>query len=93
LIVAFAPEHLSGQRESLYKERVHLIIPPDQLNSDTLTALIEEFVSRDGTDYGNQEISLASKVEQVRSKLTSGEAVILFSESKGLCNIVSKDML
>jgi uncharacterized protein YheU (UPF0270 family) len=70
-----------------------MIIPPEQLSPDTLTSLIEEFVSRDGTDYGNEEVSLSVKVEQVRSKLKSGEAVILFSESKGLCNIVSKDML
>lgn len=70
-----------------------MIIPYEQLHPDTLNALIEEFVSRDGTDYGTNEISLAAKVEQVRCKLAAGEAVILFSESKGLCNIVHEDML
>ncbi|WP_292950992.1 MULTISPECIES: YheU family protein [unclassified Neptuniibacter] len=70
-----------------------MIIPYDQLNPDTLQSLVEEFVSRDGTDYGNKEVTLAVKVQQVVSKLKSGEAVILFSESKGLCNIVRKDML
>lgn len=70
-----------------------MIIPYDQLNPDTLQSLVEEFVSRDGTDYGDKEVPLAVKVEQVVSKLKSGEAVILFSESKGLCNIVRKDML
>ncbi|MDO6515550.1 MULTISPECIES: YheU family protein [Neptuniibacter] len=70
-----------------------MIIPYEQLEPDTLNALIEEFVSRDGTDYGDNEISLSAKVEQVRGKLRSGDAVILFSESKGLCNIVHKDML
>jgi uncharacterized protein YheU (UPF0270 family) len=70
-----------------------MIIPYDQLNPDTLQSLVEEFVSRDGTDYGDKEVPLAVKVQQVVSKLKSGEAVILFSESKGLCNIVRKDML
>lgn len=70
-----------------------MIIPHDQLASETLTALIEEFVSRDGTDYGEEEVSLHEKVEQVREKLFSGEAVILFSESTGQCNIVPKDKL
>lgn len=70
-----------------------MIIPYDQLNPDTLQSLVEEFVSRDGTDYGDKEVPLVVKVEQVMSKLKSGEAVILFSESKGLCNIVRKDML
>ena len=70
-----------------------MIIPHDQLASETLTSLIEEFVSRDGTDYGEEELSLRGKVEQVREKLISGEAVILFSESTGQCNIVPKEKL
>ena len=70
-----------------------MIIPYAEIQPDTLISLIEEFVSRDGTDYGEQEISLADKVEQVRAKLVSGEALILFSESTGQCNIVSKDKL
>ena len=70
-----------------------MIIPYAEIQPDTLISLIEEFVSRDGTDYGEEEISLADKVEQVRAKLVSGEAIILFSESTGQCNIVSKDKL
>lgn len=70
-----------------------MIIPYDQLNTDTLTALLEEFVSRDGTDYGDEEIPLDRKVAQVKAKLVSGEAVILFSESTGQCNIVPKSIL
>ncbi|WP_415902791.1 YheU family protein [Neptuniibacter sp. QD29_5] len=70
-----------------------MIIPYQELEPDTLTALIEEFVSRDGTDYGEYEFSLSNKVAQVKSLLQSGQVVILFSESTGLCNIVSKDTL
>jgi len=70
-----------------------MIIPHDQLAVETLNSLIEEFVSRDGTDYGEQEATLTVKVEQVLEKLVSGEAVILFSESTGQCNIVPKDKL
>jgi len=70
-----------------------MIIPYQELEPDTLIALLEEFVSRDGTDYGEYECSLSDKVAQVRSLLQSGQVVILFSESTGLCNIVSKDTL
>ncbi|WP_415883457.1 YheU family protein [Neptuniibacter sp. QD72_48] len=70
-----------------------MIIPYQELEPGTLTALIEEFVSRDGTDYGEYEFSLSDKVAQVKSLLQSGQVVILFSESTGLCNIVSKDTL
>ena len=70
-----------------------MIIPYDQLSSDALEGLIEEYVTRDGTDYGEQEISLAERVTQVKRLLASGEAVILFSEGKGECNIVSSSLL
>jgi uncharacterized protein YheU (UPF0270 family) len=68
-------------------------IPYDQLNPETLNALLEEFVSRDGTDYGEEEMALETKVGQVKAKLASGDAVILFSESTGQCNIVPKEIL
>lgn len=70
-----------------------MIIPYDQLSSDALEGLIEEYVTRDGTDYGEQEISLVERVTQVKRLLVSGEAVILFSEGKGECNIVCSSLL
>jgi len=53
-------------------------IPSDSLAPGTLRALIEEFVSRDGTDYGEQESSLEKKVADVHRQLERGEAQILF---------------
>lgn len=70
-----------------------MIVPWQAVQPETLDNLIEEYVTRDGTDYGEQEISLSRRVEQIRAKLQSGEAVLLFSESTGLCNIVAKDSL
>jgi len=70
-----------------------MIVPFDALSAEALNGLLEEFVTRDGTDYGDQEISLSAKVAQVRRMLSSGEAVILFSESTGLCNIVLSSSL
>ena len=70
-----------------------MIIPWEQLSPETLTSMIEEFVTRDGTDYGDVEVGLETRVEQIRSKLKQGVAVILFSQSTGLCNIVARDSL
>ncbi|MFW1677428.1 YheU family protein [Pontibacter sp. JAM-7] len=70
-----------------------MIIPWQAVTPETLDNLIEEYVTRDGTDYGDEEVSLQRRVQQVRAKLQSGEAVLLFSESTGLCNIVAKDSL
>jgi uncharacterized protein YheU (UPF0270 family) len=41
-----------------------LKIPYDQLSPEALQGVIEGFVTRDGTDYGEVEISLETKVAQ-----------------------------
>ena len=46
-----------------------LIIPYDKVSPEALQGLIEEFATRDGTDYGAREVSLRSKVAQVRRQL------------------------
>ena len=53
-------------------------IPATELTTDVLRALVESFVLREGTDYGVQEVSLASKVAQVLRQLQRGEARIVF---------------
>ena len=57
-----------------------LKIPYDQLNSETLHGAIEEFVTRDGTDYGETEVSLETKISQVLGQLKSGKAVLVFDQ-------------
>ncbi len=57
-----------------------MIIPWQQLEAETLDNLIKEFVLREGTDYGDHEVSLDQKIDQVKTQLGSGEAVIVFSE-------------
>ncbi len=57
-----------------------MIIPWQDIDSDTLDNLIEHFVLREGTDYGETELNMAHKVQYVRKQLESGDAVIVFSE-------------
>ncbi|WP_038892626.1 YheU family protein [Vibrio campbellii] len=57
-----------------------MIIPWQNIAPETLENLIREFVLREGTDYGSVEVSLQSKIDQVKSQLEKGEAVIVFSE-------------
>ncbi|CAH6783170.1 UPF0270 family protein YheU [Vibrio chagasii] len=57
-----------------------MIIPWKDIEPDTLENLIKEFVLREGTDYGDVEISLQNKIDQVKHQLASGEANIVFSE-------------
>lgn len=67
-----------------------MIIPSDQLDEDVLDAIIEQFVLREGTDYGAQEYVLADKVRHVRGQIERGEAFILYSELHESVDIISK---
>lgn len=57
-----------------------MLVPWQELPNATLTALIEEYVSRDGTDYGEQEVPVEQRVEQVRAALKRGRLVLWFDE-------------
>ncbi len=68
-------------------------IPWDKLSDDVLDALLEEFITREGTEYGAAEVPLERKVNQVRQQLKSGDAVIVFDSESQTCNIVlSRDL-
>ena len=51
-------------------------IPYKELSEDALRAIVEEFITREGTDYGDHEYSLDDKILQVKKQLELGEAVI-----------------
>jgi len=63
-------------------------IPLDALSAEALRAVIESFVGREGTDYGERERSLAEKVADVRRQLEHGEARIVFDPETESVNIV-----
>jgi len=53
-------------------------VEASRLGEDTLSALIESFVLREGTDYGSQEFSLQTKIEQVKKQIERGDVKIVF---------------
>ena len=67
---------------------VELELDRDQLSPDALRGLVEEYVSREGTDYGHGEWSLEEKVRQVLQQLERGEARIVFDLERESASIV-----
>lgn len=65
-----------------------MIIPHQELNNETLYNLIESVVLREGTDYGDVEMSLQEKVDLVISQLKKGAAVLEYSENSESVNII-----
>ena len=53
-------------------------VPPERLQADILQALLEEFATRDGTDYGERELNLEEKVECLQRQLRAGDLHILY---------------
>jgi len=53
-------------------------IPPELLSEEALQGVLESFVLREGTDYGEVEWTFEQKVAQLRAALQRGEAQIMF---------------
>lgn len=79
---------MSLSRESDERAREALEIPYRELSSDALRGVIEAFVLREGTDYGETHHSLEDKVQQVLRQLERKEARIVFDPNTESVDIV-----
>lgn len=69
----------------------YLIVPPEQLSDEALQGVIEEFITREGTDYGEFEFSLADKVKQVRAQLRTKMIQIVFDVRSETCTLMTRE--
>ena len=65
-----------------------VVVPYADLAPELLHAVIESYVLREGTDYGEKEYSLEEKVSQVINRLKRGEAQIVFDPESETVSIV-----
>jgi uncharacterized protein YheU (UPF0270 family) len=63
-------------------------VPYTELSADLLHAVIESFVLREGTDYGEREVSLQDKVASVIAQLKRGDAKIVFDPESDSVTVV-----
>ena len=68
-----------------------MIIPYKDLQPDTLTGIIREFVLREGTEYGEDDVPLSNKVAHVKQQLANGSAFLVYSELHDTVNILPID--
>jgi len=66
-----------------------MLIPYRELQKSTLVALIEEFIDREGTDYGEFEVSREAMINQVYQQLSDGKVVICYDEESETCNLIT----
>lgn len=67
-----------------------IIIPHDRLSQTALLGLVEEFVTRNGTDTGYIDGSMEESVEMVIRQLKQGDVFIVYDEDTETANIVPK---
>ena len=68
-------------------------IPPNKLADEILVSIIEEFINREGTDYGKQEVQLDVQIKRARSKIMRGDVLIMFDPKTESCNLITKEKL
>lgn len=68
-------------------------IPFDQLSEDALNGVIEEYINREGTDYGFHECSFEEKKAQLMVQIRAGEAQIVFDHGSQTVSILPKHQL
>jgi len=70
---------------------VAVAVPYTELSVEALRGVVESFVLREGTDYGEQDVSHETKIVEVMRQLQRGEAEIRFDPSDSSVTIVAVD--
>ena len=63
-------------------------VPYTELTEELLRAVVESFVLREGTDYGEHELTLEEKVTRMIEQLKKGEANIVFDPASDSVTIL-----
>ena len=68
-----------------------LEVPWRELSADALQGVIEEFATREGTEYGLAEVPLAAKVAEIRRQIERGEVLVFFDTVMESCQLLTRD--
>jgi uncharacterized protein len=71
----------------------HVVVPHTSLSAEALEGLVEEFITREGTDYGHVEHSLAQKRSSVMRQVERAEVAIVFDLEAESTTLVTRDDL
>jgi uncharacterized protein YheU (UPF0270 family) len=70
-----------------------VLVPQDQLSNEALEALLDEFILREGTDYGSIEFTLDAKRQRAMRQLKSGLVKIVYSLETESCTVLKSSEL
>ena len=67
-----------------------VLVPPGRLEDGVLRGLLEAYIGRDGTDYGERELTQDEKVGRLRRQLDTGDLLILYDLGSEQWDLVPK---
>lgn len=70
-----------------------VIVPFEKISEEALDGLINEFILREGTDYGQKEYTLQEKHEQLKKQLISGKIKIVFDSQEQTASLIRSEHL
>lgn len=68
-----------------------MIIPYQQIDGSVLLRIIEDFVGREGTDYGEVELSLEQKASQLLAQIKSCNVYVSYDEAEETVSLLTKE--
>ena len=66
-------------------------VPWQKLSEESLLGLVEEFITRDGTDYGLRELSLEEKSDEAMDRIKNNTILIIFDETTESCQLINAE--
>lgn len=76
-------------KEQEVKE-VPIEISPSDISEHALKCIIENFILREGTDYGREEVAYEKKADQIRKQLDRGDIKMIFDQSTETVSFITK---
>lgn len=73
------------------EQEIPVEIPSQSISEDVLNAIVESYILREGTDYGEVEVSFEQKMTQILHQIKIGKLKIVFESSSETVNLVLND--
>ncbi len=70
-------------------EELPIEITPNQLSPDALNGIIENFILREGTDYGVVEVEFEKKKSQIQKQIDRGDVKIVFDQTSETVSLLT----
>ncbi len=74
-------------------ELSHVVVPHSSISAEALANLVDDFITREGTDYGEREHSPEEKRASVERQLAKGTVLIVFDPESETVNLVRAEDL